>query len=259
MTSEGIVSEERYTLGTFKRGIRQSTDAMGAFTIIKRVVPTAGSFYCGICRALHPTWSAAASCVEVCWETQLHSQPTVTIRKGMFVLHRCRFCKREYPDGNDAAQCAQQCAEVMVSEANQTASKATTAALASASRKMDLPFTISAKTVSPVVLHEMSKTVLMPFQIRNRLIDQKALKPLFKAVMKHAAAVATGSRALGKLKNAHGGSEMTDVQTKSQNSQHQLKKDPEKKFFRDGAKYVCAVCKAKFFTKIEVEGCWEKH
>lgn len=33
----------------------------------------------------------------------------------------------------------------------------------------------------------------------------------------------------------------------------------EKKFFRDGAKYVCAKCKSKFFTKMEVEQCYDSH
>lgn len=33
----------------------------------------------------------------------------------------------------------------------------------------------------------------------------------------------------------------------------------EKKFFRDGAKYVCAKCKQKYFTKIEVEKCFDSH
>ncbi|MEY4630403.1 MAG: hypothetical protein RIQ81_523 [Pseudomonadota bacterium] len=248
-------------MGLFKKGHQTATDAVGAFTIIKRVVPTAGGFYCGICRALHPTWSAASICVEGCWETQLHAQPTVAIRKGMFVLHRCRFCKREYADPADATACAQQCSETMVADANQEASQATVKTLSTAVKKMELPFTISARTVSPVVLHEMSRTALMPFQIHNRLLDQKIIKPLFKAVLKHAAAIATGYKPLTKSNQTHGGNGMTDARTKDANNGNQAAKgkDPNKKFFRDGAKYVCAVCRAKFFTKIEVESCWDKH
>jgi hypothetical protein len=30
-------------------------------------------------------------------------------------------------------------------------------------------------------------------------------------------------------------------------------------FHRDGAKYLCAVCKAKFFTRDEVTACFESH
>ncbi len=33
----------------------------------------------------------------------------------------------------------------------------------------------------------------------------------------------------------------------------------DKKYFRDGAKYVCAKCKAKYFTKAEVEKCYDSH
>ncbi len=33
----------------------------------------------------------------------------------------------------------------------------------------------------------------------------------------------------------------------------------DKKYFRDGARYVCNKCKAKFFTKDEVEKCHDAH
>ncbi len=33
----------------------------------------------------------------------------------------------------------------------------------------------------------------------------------------------------------------------------------QKKYFRDGAKYVCKVCKKKYFTKVEVEQCFDSH
>lgn len=36
-------------------------------------------------------------------------------------------------------------------------------------------------------------------------------------------------------------------------------KDPSPKYKRDGSKYVCPKCKAKFFTKEEVEKCFDSH
>ncbi|MFK7872784.1 MAG: hypothetical protein AB8C84_06370 [Oligoflexales bacterium] len=33
----------------------------------------------------------------------------------------------------------------------------------------------------------------------------------------------------------------------------------EKKFLRDGAKYVCKTCKKKYFSKSEVEACFDSH
>lgn len=32
-----------------------------------------------------------------------------------------------------------------------------------------------------------------------------------------------------------------------------------KKYKRDGAKYVCTECKSKFFSKEEVESCYDSH
>ncbi|MCX6130889.1 MAG: hypothetical protein NTX25_17755, partial [Proteobacteria bacterium] len=39
----------------------------------------------------------------------------------------------------------------------------------------------------------------------------------------------------------------------------ELRPGGEEKFFRDGAKYVCKSCKAKFFTRPEVIACFDKH
>lgn len=35
-------------------------------------------------------------------------------------------------------------------------------------------------------------------------------------------------------------------------------KNPSNKYTRDGAKYVCTKCKAKYFTKMEAEACFDK-
>lgn len=31
------------------------------------------------------------------------------------------------------------------------------------------------------------------------------------------------------------------------------------KYLRDGAKYVCRKCKQKYFTRVEVEACYDSH
>lgn len=35
--------------------------------------------------------------------------------------------------------------------------------------------------------------------------------------------------------------------------------EKSEKFTRDGAKYVCRKCKAKYFTRAEVEECYDSH
>lgn len=248
-------------MSAWSKSRQGATDAAAAFTVIKRVVPVAGGFCCGICRTVHPTLSAASGCVQTCWDAQLQAQPTVAIRKGMFTLHRCRFCKREYADFADAANCAAQCSEDLVAKANREAAEA--AELPAPREKKfaskALPYTVDARTVSPVTLHEMTKTVLMPFQVRNVLINQRAMKPLLNAVLKHASAIAIGKRGLTGHRQEGGDSMAHGTEGKPAEQKPMTAKDPGKKFFRDGAKYVCSVCKAKFFTKIEVEACWEKH
>ena len=35
--------------------------------------------------------------------------------------------------------------------------------------------------------------------------------------------------------------------------------EKNEKFSRDGAKYVCRKCKKKYFTRVEVETCYDSH
>jgi hypothetical protein len=249
-------------LAGFKKWRQGPTDAAGAFTVIRRVVPTAGGFFCGICRAVHPTWTAAELCVASCWSAQLQAQPTVAIRKGMFTLHRCRFCKREYPDFVDAANCAAQCSEDLIAQSNREANE-TTQDIIGLDKLPALPkkfkYTIDATSVSPLAMQQMVRTVLMPFQVRNALHNQQAMTPILNAVMKSASGIAIGKRSLGKSHHDEGVNMAHDSGNKPQTGATPVNKDPNKKFFRDGARYVCSVCRTKFFTKLEVESCWEKH
>ncbi len=193
---------------------------------------------------------------------QLQAQPTVAIRKGRFTLHRCRFCKREHADFMDAANCAAQCSENLIAQANRSTSEIEQERVdvnISYMTPKKFSYTIDASTTSPIAMQEMVKTVLMPFQVRNALFNQKAMKPLLQAMLKHASAIAIGKRPIGGA-NFQGANNMAhDAPSKPQSGTTSAKKDPAKKFFRDGAKYVCAICRGKFFTKIEVEACWEKH
>lgn len=36
-------------------------------------------------------------------------------------------------------------------------------------------------------------------------------------------------------------------------------RNPSEKYIRDGAKYVCTKCKTKYFSKDEVEKCYDSH
>lgn len=36
-------------------------------------------------------------------------------------------------------------------------------------------------------------------------------------------------------------------------------KSKSAKYKREGAKYVCTKCKAKYFTKMEAENCYDSH
>ena len=252
----------------WKKSRHGATDAAAAFTLINRVVPTVGGFLCGICRATHATWSSATACVDACWSAQLEAQPTVAIRKGMYTLHRCRFCKREYPDFADAANCAAQCSDSLLKKTTSDASDLNNDywenndpqfRRQSPAAAKPLNYTIDPSTLSRMALHGLSKTVLMPFQVRNALISQHAMKPLLQAFLKNAAAIAIGKRPLGGNHHQGGFPVTQETEMKPANGGHTAKKDPNKKFFRDGARYVCAVCKCKHFTKLDVEACWEVH
>ena len=52
----------------------------------------------------------------------------------------------------------------------------------------------------------------------------------------------------------------TEMEVIMADKAEELKRKPNQKpFHRDGAKYVCSVCKKKYFTQAEVVKCFESH
>lgn len=287
-------------MGHWTKNHRGAIDSAAAFTLIRRVIATASGFHCGICRSFHESRAGATACLDLCWQQQLNAAPVVAIRKGQFTLYRCRFCKREFPDQDDASECAGQCGTSLGVAADEattgTANLRDIRAYGSDQTKHighahggselnqeqdshrmqrrktgvpTSPWVLTNGAIDPLVAKTMTKTVMMPFQVRNAINNQNSTKSIARAMLKLASGIAIGTRKLGHSKSHGGGIVSKDIDTSRQpgklNSQGTSgsnfhgKKNPDKKFFRDGAKYVCAVCKAKFFTKLEVESCWDQH
>lgn len=259
----GLFSGEKATM-TGNRPDNRFADAAVVYTLIKHVITTATGYHCGICRSRHSAIEDAEVCLDRCWNEQLAASPTVTIKKGQCTLYRCRFCKREFKDPSEAMNCATQCAESSCSVGDHNSRHAITAdqigsrRIASGVRHR---WVIKQGALDRLVAQKRTKNVMMPFQVRNALYNQQTMKSLSRAMLKIASDIAVGTRSLNTLKiqDIQGGATMGKPAETNDPAIPRVKKNPEKKFYRDGAKYVCAVCKNKYFTKLEVESCWKAH
>lgn len=206
---------------------------------IRRVVRVSGHFVCGLCRNHYADMRVARGCLEQCWEDVLAMDPVVAKKHHGHQIHRCRFCARDYEARLNAEYCARECKSKMnrkqlaevklgdIEEQPQTKRKF--------SRKMLLQsvMPLSSGKKKPIKITDPIQEVRVHATVPPMAFERPDRMPVDHTEPVIDQSVSAGNRPK-KPKTA-------DI------------------FYRDQAKYVCTVCHAKFFTKLEVTNCWEAH
>lgn len=190
---------------------------------IKRVLRRGRRHLCGLCRASYDSENGAVSCLADCWGELLKLDPVIQRRRGRKMLYRCRFCARDHARSDDARECASDC------RARQEAQHAAEMALFASDDIFPKPRRLPRKKAAPPVM------IAAP----ARPAKKKAEVPAEVVVAPEAAPQATPAPA--------------PVEGEAK------KPKPDKAFFRDGAEYVCTICQEHFFTKLEVQACFDAH
>lgn len=213
-------------------------------TVVLRVIRHNESFVCGICRMSYADPKDAVSCLKRCIGEYFSQNPVITIRKGKSVTHRCRFCGRTFGDLEEATKCGNDCRKTLkVSHEQELACLAEGAELAHAqpmkgpSPRRWSPFRLKMKDSS-----KAGRTLASSIGAK----DQKETQDENKAAAESTPAPNAPSAAAADQAAAK---KEADAESKV----------PKGKFHRDGAKYVCNKCLATYFTKLEVEKCFDSH
>ncbi len=207
---------------------------------VRRIIRRGVHFACGLCRSDYLVEGQAQSCVQRCWGDLLALDPVIRKRRFITTAYRCRFCARDYATHGDAEGCAKACRTQHVWRHEHEQSLTDQSTLPPPKRQKAKPTT--------------------PYLAMVRLAP-----PPRKGVAAKAKAKTAGEEAseTGNPINADIDTMPPGVDPPGPAAAEAKPKAPRAKnskaFYRDGARYVCSECHAKYFTKGEVEGCFAGH
>jgi len=205
----------------------------GGSTVLRRVIRRETAFICGICRSQYPDSGEANSCLESCWKDILQGSLVVWRQRGIARHPGCKLCKREYQTAAQAQECGDACKSKFV---------------------VTLYSVDGGTPPRPIPRRKRLQAAAVAPPVHVLLLDETPATPEAKA----AAVEAPPANAAETSSPASVAATTADPPDAPEAPQKKPK-DHTKKFFRDGARYVCNECQAKFFTKSEVEKCWDAH
>lgn len=265
---------------------------------IRRVIRRGSIYICGLCRTSHAQESRAQACIQGCWAGLLALDPVIVKARMVGVAFRCRFCARDYAKRQDAAVCAEDCKkhQLRLHEAEQSLTEQVDDAPARRAVKpaAKLKAVLAAAPAPQAKSHSKAKSAAAapepalpnPISADVTSVSTESGPSDSASASASAAASAAGSASKAAAKESemlhgigsgayskkkeeevvHGvgtgsyskKSEGDEDRGKSIDSGRKKLKTSEA-FFRDGARYVCNGCQAKFFTRGEVEACFAGH
>jgi hypothetical protein len=206
---------------------------------IKIVYRQGKKFVCGMCRNTYQSAKEAKSCLRDDIERMVNLQPVQVVKRGDEIAYRCSICARDYDNHEQAFSCARECKYEL-------------------DKKRVLEEKITGIPLKPPDLKKFTKRA--PVAISIQQVTKLSLKR--KDLEHKPASIDESVKAPTQLE------ELTSAEAKGaeKSAAPQASKKPaakvindREKFYREDAKYVCSSCNKKFFTKIEVEQCFDGH
>ncbi len=208
---------------------RQLTHSGLILPVIRKVICRDDAFVCSICRTEYSSKVDANNCLNHCWFDIQDLYPVV-LRKinGRRVVFRCHFCCRDYKDESEALSCARRCQ-------NDRNNLHVREQLIN-----DLP--IEAPTQRPSRIRLVAMKLPPSKPVKSRPIEEST------EMVDEQLHVETET------------SEQEAVENLSEQAPpRRTKADFPKQWVRMDAKYQCRYCNALFYTKMEVEACFNNH
>lgn len=249
-------------------------------------------YLCGVCRNSYADEGDAKNCVSCCVTPFAQSKVDILVR-GMKTRFRCPFCYREYLDTTDAVSCLVRCKNHIFSETGcERFKEAVESDMAiirhrlhqtgsSLPRHAHIVNGTEKPSLSEVAANERNKVtgliqapapqlkVVAPAQ--NVAVPQKSapkpgptlnMQPT-KSVVKPAETQAVIPVFTEAVSSAPVVEEPPAIEAAGKAESYDpnmiYREEGQKPFSRDNARYVCTACHQKFFTKTEVEGCFNSH
>ncbi len=217
---------------------------------IKRVIRKNGQFICGICQDEYPQLNHAMDCLHECWNHFQTLVPVVMRRSYVRWMYRCRYCARDYGSFGEATSCSSQCRTGLSQNFDKEWS------LFDYTPPQRKKFVPKARPKMAFLAATRPSTQSGASEAREKEITEpdesgpQSNEPIGPI---HADATPLGELSTPALAPS------TEDSQKSEDKEPKQKKEKDHGFYRDGARYVCDICNAKYFTKEDVMTCFKGH
>ena len=217
---------------------------------ILRVLRKDGSHICGICRNTFRTNEHAVDCLKTCWASLNESGQGITLIIDLGQeKYLCLFCFRHYRLPGEARACAEDCAakgEKKLRRLNvlphlpvESRSKRTFEAINVPIGAAPFQRNRSQSTTKSDVPKKKPGETEMSDLSASGIVNEAPMPPP-QGTPEPEKITVTPQKAVKEHKKRH-------------------KKEFPKPFSRKDAKYMCLVCNSNYFTKSEVESCFDAH
>jgi hypothetical protein len=218
--------------------IRGSMLMRNGSMLVRRVIRLGSTYICGICRGHHKEAYDANQCLDMCWKEVKSCVPYLPFRR----LHRtefaCIYCQRSYAEAHLATQCASDCSAIMEITGYDG----------------NIPGAVKTHNHEHINRRRKLKPVpkiveTPPVQVVAARVEVPQPSPIETPVVPIVAALPPPAFA-------------PEIETSGSERTAKAKKPPRdrtKRFERVGSKYECIICHVKYFTKDEVEACFNGH
>lgn len=213
-------------LSYLTRAVRKDANDL---PVVRKVFRQNGEFICGICRQHHDRRENAFKCLDQCWNEVLQSTPVVGTFRGRNKAFKCRFCCRVYIEEKEAMACAMECIEL---------------------RKSQHYASMKIAKVPANKFHSRAKYHFVSFQKGEIKSDYVSRFNLRRKGTSSAVQVET---------HIEEENDSTEETKDTVAPPKKTKADYPKPFIRNHAKYECMYCHELYFTKIEVDKCFNGH
>jgi hypothetical protein len=226
---------------------------------IRRVVRRGSIFICGLCRDQYDSEELAFECLNECWQEFLSLSPVIARLKKLRRVYRCRFCARDYSQFQMATSCARDCRVKQKAQHETDLQLVDLSALPQRKPRVAKPKAIltmvqPARRIKPKDFED--EQVPSPKagdgeSHKTIEADAVAASGLEVPGVESAGEAAKKKRSLRGPKTDGEAAPVEEVESRLPRS--------SEKFYRDNAKYACSSCNKRFFTRGEVEQCFDSH
>lgn len=220
---------------TIIRRIQRQKHKLGSLPVVRKIFRQGSEYICALCRRCYTNEPEALQCLNRCWTNTISLPPVVQIFKKSKESFKCRYCSRSYDLEKKALDCANDCLGHR-KECHRNDIKIYKLPVESIEHHQ---FSLNVQKVKVETQH-ISRFKLRRFEDRDE-------KPN----------VTTKNDEAVKESENQSPTESTESSNKViRRHKDEFVKGP---FVRKDAKYECNLCHELYFTKIEVEKCFNEH